>query len=612
MTSVEQPSATFRPTALPGGSYTPRAGHLPFASDLIAALKPSMIVQLGVGYGETYFGFCQIVSENNLVCPVYAVDPWRAPKETKSNGSKPHASVCKKHAQDGHAEAAGFRGSPSSFGGTACALCAFELVSRYNAANYQEFSQLVRLSFDEALPQFEKESIGLLDIDGVAPYDTLKRTFHSWLEKVHPGGVILLHNISLRAGDSGAARLWNEVKVNLPHFAFRHGNGLGVIAKSFDEAAEIPFVAEMLTAQPEERNVMRRYYATCAERLEIGLRPGALQPSEALHSVFQVFRSQDHEYSTIPELTHVASPGVWINLRIDLPEGTGDRPLRLDVASRPAVIDIATLTLRKEDGHSVWNWNPKEAGEQLRTEGSASRLPEPEFFRVLALGASARVFLPAFSGPAFQEPLELEIRFRIDLELKALQELAQPKAEAAAASPAAIEAAIAKTKADSAKYLAQSRIEYDTRIRHLTAEADARVDAIRMEMDGLRSEMEVLKARHQQDIEGQAALLEEERAHHQVTRIEKENLVAQQPLMIQEISIAQGNVEELKAEVERLSGELATVEFDLSELRKLNARMAAALEEERSMRIQMQESGSWQLTKPIRAVGELFGPRRKY
>jgi hypothetical protein len=50
----------------------------------------------------------------------------------------------------------------------------------------------------------------------------------------------------------------------------------------------------------------------------------------------------------------------------------------------------------------------------------------------------------------------------------------------------------------------------------------------------------------------------------------------------------------------------------LSELRKLNARMAAALEEERSARIQMQESGSWQLTKPIRAVGDLFGPRRKY
>jgi hypothetical protein len=336
-----------------------------------------------------------------------------------------------------------------------------------------------------------------------------------------------------------------------------------------------------------------------------------------VQSLFQVFRSRDNQYSAVPELTHAASPGVWINLRIDLPEGTGDRPLRLDLASKPAVVDIATLALRKEDGHTVWSWNPNGGpdqlqADQLQVEGAASRLPEPEFFRVLALGPSAQVFLPHLSGADFEQPLELEIRFRVDLELKALKELTRQKPAPSSASPAIVEAAVAKAKADSAKYLAQSRIEYDAKIRQLTAEADARIEATRTEIDSLRSEMEVLKARHQQDMEGQAALLEEERAHHQVTRLEKETLLAQQPLMLQELSIAQGNVEELKAEVERLSGELATSEFDLSELRKLNARMAAALEEERALRIQMQESGSWQLTKPIRAVGELFGPRRKY
>jgi hypothetical protein len=324
--------------------------------------------------------------------------------------------------------------------------------------------------------------------------------------------------------------------------------------------------------------------------------------------VFQVFRSQNGSYSSIPELTHAASPGVWINLRVELPGGAGDQPLRLDVSSKPAVVDIAILSLRNEEGHTVWSWNPKDQTDQLRTEGAAHRLPEPEFFRVLALGPSARVYLPEWGRPEFDEPLELEIRFRVDLELKALKQLTQP-------SPAAsvsLEAAVAKAKADSAKYLAQSRIEYDAKIRQLTADADARVEATRLDLDALRSEMEVLKARHQQDMEGQAALIEEERAHHQVTRLEKETLGAQHALMLQEVSIAQGNVEELKAEVERLSGELATAEFDLSELRKLNARMAAALEEERSARIQMQESGSWQLTKPIRAVGDLFGPRRKY
>jgi len=591
MTSVEQPSATFRPAALLGGIFSPRAGHLPFASDLIAALKPSLIVQLGVGSGDSYFGLCQLVTENRLACSVYGIDSWPVlsgkDSSSKTNGSKQPAPI-------------------------------FDLVSRHNEAHYKSFSHLVRMSFDDAAAQFEAGSIHLLDVDGVQTYDALKRTLELWLDKVHTTGVILLHNISIRAGDPGAARLWNEMKAALPHFAFRHSNGLGIIAKSFGDAAEIPYVADLFTAQPEERNLIRRYYAACAERLELSSRPSPVPvpaplpiPAAAVaQSVFQVFRSRGGQYSALPELSHDASPGVWTNLRINLSDGTGDRPLRLDVASKPAVVDIATLALRKEDGHTVWSWNPKD---QLQVEGTASRLPETEFFRVLALGPSAKVFLPELRGAEFAQPLELEIRFRVDLELKALKELTPQKpAPSSSASPAAVEAAVAKAKSDSAKYLAQSRIEYDAKIRQLTADADARIEANRAELDLLRSEMEVLKSRHQQDMEGQAALLEEERAHHQVTRLEKETLLAQQPLMIQELAIAQGNVEELKAEVERLSGELATTEFDLSELRKLNARMAAALEEERTQRIQMEESGSWQLTKPIRAVTDLFGPRRKY
>jgi hypothetical protein len=577
MTSVEQPSATFRPAASLGGSFSPRAGHLPFASDLLAALKPSLIVQLGIGPGDSYFGFCQLVTEQQLTCSVYGVEPvTKDPAAAKTNGSKPHAS-------------------------------AFDTVTRYNEANYRSFSHLLRQNFDDAASQFDRDSIDLLDMDGRQSYEALKRAMELWLEKVHPAGIVLLHNISVRAADSGAPRLWNELKLAVPHFAFRHGNGMGILAKS-PEAAENPFVAGILSAQPEERNLIRRYYATCAERIEAGSRPGAPQALETASSVFQVFRSQNGSYSSIPELTHAASPGVWINLRVELPGGAGDQPLRLDVSSKPAVVDIAILSLRNEEGHTVWSWNPKDQTDQLRTEGAAHRLPEPEFFRVLALGPSARVYLPEWGRPEFDDPLELEIRFRVDLDLKALKQLTQPSPP----SSVSLEAAVAKAKADSAKYLAQFRIEYDAKIRQLTADADARVEATRLDLDALRSEMEVLKARHQQDMEGQAALIEEERAHHQVTRLEKETLGAQHALMLQEVSIAQGNVEELKAEVERLSGELATAEFDLSELRKLNARMAAALEEERSARIQMQESGSWQLTKPIRAVGDLFGPRRKY
>jgi hypothetical protein len=541
MTSVERQSAP------PGGALS-AASHLPFASDLISALQPSCFVQLGVAGGDIYFGLCQLIREANFPCQVYGIDTW---PDTAS----------------------------------------FEALSNHNNVHYRSFSKLLHKSFDEALPLIKSESIGLLYISGDQPFLTLKHVFASWVEKVQPGGVILLGNISVEPGsvqDGGAARMFQEVKSEFPHFEFEHNQGLGVLAKSITGTA-IPFLSQMLNADADEQEAMRSYYALCASKLGV--------PETA----FQVFRWRDNAYQPLPALP--ANPGVWTTLNLDLPEGTGDRALRLDVASRPAVVDIATLSLRKADGHTVWSWNPRQSDE-LRLEGSAIRLPEPEFFRILSFGNSSHLFLPEFSGAAYLQPLELEIRLRVDLELTALKELARGDARetsAAAATPLAIEAAVAKAKADSAKYLAQSRIEYDAKIRQISTESEARLEALRVELETLKAEMDALKPQ-----------LEEERANHQKTRLEKETLQKQQPLMLQEISIAQGNVEELKAELERVSGELATTEFDLTELRKLNARMAAALDEERSARMQMQESGSWQLTKPIRAVGDLFGPRKKY
>jgi hypothetical protein len=219
----------------------------------------------------------------------------------------------------------------------------------------------------------------------------------------------------------------------------------------------------------------------------------------------------------------------------------------------------------------------------------------PDFFRVLCTGSAPHVFLPEFRGPAFNHALDLEIRLRVDLELSAVLELNH---RAGSGDGALTPAAVAKTKSESAKQLAQARLEYEAKIKQLTAEAEARLEAMRQEFE-------------QQTVQ-LTLQLEEERRLHQATIKDRDHVVAQQPRMLQEISIAQGNVEELKAELERLSAEHAHVEYDLIELRKINARMAAALEQERAARANMQDSSSWQLTKPFRAVGELFGPRKKY
>src|SRR6185312_11260027 len=50
--------------------------HIPFAFWLIEKLNPSVIIELGVHYGVSYFSFCQAVKTNNLSSVCYGVDNW--------------------------------------------------------------------------------------------------------------------------------------------------------------------------------------------------------------------------------------------------------------------------------------------------------------------------------------------------------------------------------------------------------------------------------------------------------------------------------------------------------------------------------------------------------
>jgi hypothetical protein len=107
--------------------------------------------------------------------------------------------------------------------------------------------------------------------------------------------------------------------------------------------------------------------------------------------------------------------------------------------------------------------------------------------------------------------------------------------------------------------------------------------------------------------------LERERAEwEQTRRLELASTAGQERerashnLLSQELSIARGNVEELKAEIERLAMIQAESKSELSEARKLNSRLAAALDQERRLRAMMEDSRFWQLTRPLRTVLDRF------
>ena len=218
--------------------------HAPFAFFLIEAVKPRSYVELGSHNGYSYFAVCQAVKTYDLHTRCFAVDTWQG---------------------DEHA---GFYDT-SVFG----------TVESYQAANYAAFSELKRMTFDEALLHFEDGSIDILHIDGRHFYEDVRHDFLSWLPKLSDSGIVLIHDTQVRDKGFGVYRLWAEIVSTYPTFEFHHGHGLGVVAigqnipdglKELFNAKGNPQAVEMIRLAYERIGASLDHYSKLAKQARKG------------------------------------------------------------------------------------------------------------------------------------------------------------------------------------------------------------------------------------------------------------------------------------------------------------------------------------------------------
>lgn len=200
--------------------------HASFVYDLVEALRPALVVDVGAGAGIAFSIACQSMRNHNVDGLAYAVDSW--------------ADDTQKAEDD-----------PTRWAG----------LNTFLRAYFRGVSYLMKMEPLDALQHFADSSIGVLRLNAARAGVTLGTLIEAWLPRLAPGGVLLCPGVN----DPERADLADDFQraPSGPHkLVFPHDKGLGVFRRpSVAPLERLPELLELLTSEDaSDRESLLRFY----------------------------------------------------------------------------------------------------------------------------------------------------------------------------------------------------------------------------------------------------------------------------------------------------------------------------------------------------------------
>ncbi len=367
------PSLTrFMPRVIGQGSWTP---HIGFGYDLVAALRPACVVELGVDRGESFFAFCESMDNHGIGGRCAGVDLWEGDRHALRYDD-----------------------------------AVFREVKRVAERHYTGMAQLMRMDFDAAAAQFAPGSVDLLHIDGLHTYEAVRHDFETWRNRLAPGGVMLIHDVNVRRGDFGVWRFWDEIRSQGDAFVLQNGPGLGVWRPR--EGGAVPDFLRMLFEADEERAAwLAHFYEVSAERLLHVMQPEGHPPvfERPVSTVVQVFVPDNKGHYQAGEAVsqRVSEKGLQ-EVRLFPERRFGSGRVRIDFEAPPCQIRVQRIEIRNRDAQDALLWRASLAKHFYRIETSQDCCPSGAgpAYELLLFGEDPQLLLPKLTLP---EPTAISV-----------------------------------------------------------------------------------------------------------------------------------------------------------------------------------------------------------